>query len=83
MDSSTVATGTPTFTWELVTGATSYQIQVDNDSNFSSPIDNTVTATEWTPATALTSGAYYWRVTALNSHGTPGAWSAVWTAIVP
>ena len=69
---------TPTFDWSTVSGATSYRIQVDNNSDFSSPeIDTTTTNSDYTPGTALAPNTYYWRVRASNSCGN-GTWSAVW-----
>jgi hypothetical protein len=75
--------GLPTFTWNPVTNANSYQIQVDNNSNFSSPeFDNTDTSTNRTPSTALVSGIYSWRVRAINIYDTPGDWSETRTLTV-
>ncbi len=70
---------TPYFEWSSVSGATSYHIQVDNNSNFSSPeIDTTTSSSNYTPASALSYGIYYWRARASNSCGNstwPSAWS--------
>lgn len=66
----------PTFTWTPVSGAASYHIQVDNNSDFSSPeIDTTTVAANYTHASALSPGIYYWRVTADNICG-PSSWSS-------
>lgn len=61
----------PTFLWHKSEGATSYNLIVDNDSNFSSPVINTVVAgTTFTPTSGLTNGVkYYWKVTAANANG--------------
>ncbi|MDY0017334.1 MAG: C25 family cysteine peptidase [Candidatus Delongbacteria bacterium] len=70
---------TPTFDWSDVSGATSYTILVDNNSNFSSPeISQSPATSTYTPSTNLNYGTYYWKVLANNSYG-PGAYSATWT----
>ncbi len=63
---------TPTFTWSTVTDAegdaVTYEIQVDNNSDFSSPVVLSPTASglsaaTYTPTTTLTAGTtYFWRV---------------------
>jgi hypothetical protein len=56
-------TGTPNFTWGTVAEATSYQIVIDNNSNFGSPErSQTQGGTSYTPNPGLPSGLYYWRV---------------------
>jgi hypothetical protein len=70
---------TPTFDWSPVSGATSYRIQVDNNSGFASPeIDTTTASSEYTPTLALSPGTYYWRVLSSNSCG-DSSWSARWS----
>lgn len=72
-----LADATPLLGWQSVTGATQYQIQIDNNANFSSPeADATVATLSHIPA-ALSDGRYYWRVRSLNQWGAPGAWSTV------
>jgi len=66
----------PLFDWQDVTGASQYQIQVDNDNNFNSPnIDLSVTPSQLQVSSpGLTNDTYYWRVRA----GTPyGVWSEI------
>ncbi len=70
---------TPTFNWNAVTGAVSYDVQIDNQSTFASPevTDNTGT-NSFTPSSAITpDGLYYYRVRAVNATAGAGAWSAV------
>jgi len=75
---SSTCDATPTFSWSGVSGATSYRIQVDNDSNFGSPIiDTTDGSTSYTPGSNLPTGPIYWRVLASNSCG-EGSWSSAW-----
>ncbi len=73
---------TPTFDWNDVSGATSYTILVDNNSDFSSPeINQNPTSSTYTPSANLNYGTYYWKVLANNTYG-PGSYSATWTVSV-
>ncbi len=75
----TLTDNTPTFDWNNVSDAVEYQIQVDNNSDFSSPvIDTCLTASTYTPSGSLEDGVYYWRVRARNSVGFWGKWSGAW-----
>ena len=67
------------FDWDAVAGATNYRIQIDDSSNFASPVvDTTNEASAFTaPTLALTQ--HWWRVLALNSAGTAGPFSVVWS----
>lgn len=68
----------PSFDWSPVDGATSYRIQVDEDSGFGAPeIDRSTSRTSYTLTDVLTDGTYYWRVRASNDCG-EGPWSAIW-----
>jgi len=64
---------TPTFTWQVGSNADNHRIEVDNDSDFSSPIDNVMlgaTDNTWTkPEPGYELGTYYWRVWAINTQG--------------
>lgn len=60
--------------------ADDYQLQVDDDIDFSSPVIDEVDLedTSYTPTADLTEGVtYYWRVRGENTYGF-GPWSAVW-----
>jgi len=74
----------PVFTW---TGAAlSYLLEVDNDSNFSSPVYSaTVAGTTHTPGADLPSNTHlFWRVTASNPCGsTPSSVFAFTTVALP
>jgi hypothetical protein len=77
----------PPLDWGDVTGGASYQIQIDNTSDFSSPlVYTTVVASTFTPVADLPSGTtLYWRVRAnalAGSYG-PSAWSTVWSFTTP
>jgi hypothetical protein len=76
-DDSHTCDSTPAFSWEAVSGAASYRLQVDDDSSFSSPeVNHTTSSTSHTPATPLAAGEYHWRVRAENGCG-DGPWSSV------
>ncbi|MBI5957664.1 MAG: PD40 domain-containing protein, partial [Chloroflexi bacterium] len=71
---------TPTFSWSSVTGVTKYQIQVDNNSDFSSPnLNPQVSTTTYTPGTGLANGPYWWHVKVQYVSGVWGDWSDTWT----
>ncbi len=88
----TIATTTPTYTWNAVAAATSYYLWVD-DSSANGKIQQWVTATEAgcaagtgtcsvTPSIALAQGAATWYVQTWNSSGY-GAWSSGMGFTVP
>ena len=63
------------FQWKKVKGAVEYQIQVDNNADFSSPeIDATSLKNKYKPAT-MPFGDFYWRVRARDGAGVWGEWS--------
>ncbi|MDD3150731.1 MAG: S8 family serine peptidase [Candidatus Gastranaerophilales bacterium] len=81
-DASTLYILKPAFDWNDVSGATSYNIQADNNSNFGSPeIDETVSVSNYTPTADMALGTYYWKVLSTNSFGS-SAYSGTWTVIL-
>jgi photosystem II stability/assembly factor-like uncharacterized protein len=59
-------------TWNAVSGAATYRVQVSTDSNFASLLvdDSTLTGTSKAVSTGLVAnGVYYWRVRAKNAGG--------------
>ena len=72
----------PDLSWNPVTDAVSYEIQIDTDRKFGTP-DQMLTAagTTVTPA-VLTDGKYYWRVRGVNAVGVTGLWSAAWNLTI-
>jgi hypothetical protein len=77
---------TPAFSWSVVTdpSGVSYIIQIDNNSDFSSPEVNVsgLTSSAYTTGAALADGTYYWRVRVVDGAGNSSAWSAVRSLIV-
>jgi hypothetical protein len=80
-----------TLDWNSVTGASGYNVQVDNNDDFGSLLINQdgLTSTEYT-ASGLSAGTtYYWRVAAENSCGVASSWSSTrnfttsWTPETP
>lgn len=81
-DGSASCDTTPGFDWSSVAEALAYRIQVDDGLRFLSPeIDEVVTSSSYGAGITL-SGAYKWRVRALNVCGN-GPWSEVWSFTVP
>jgi hypothetical protein len=79
---STIYDFTPKFEWNDVANATAYEFQVDDNSDFSSPVLNaTITDTALTPTSELVTGTYYWRVRA-GFGGTWGDYSESWTTTI-
>jgi hypothetical protein len=73
---------TPAFSWSSVSGAATYRLQVDDDPAFSSPIvDQSLSATTYTPTSDLAPGAYHWRVRAANDCG-DSDWSDAWSMTI-
>lgn len=76
---STATETKPTFDWNDVSGAYSYEIQVDDSSSFYSPTISTSTySSSYTPTTSLSSGTYYWRVRTKDYYGNYSDWSSTW-----
>ena len=78
VDGSNAHSRTPTFVWHEVGGAEEYQIQIDDEPDFSSPEkDGVIESTDYIPTPELSAGAYYWRVRA-SSSSEVGDWSEPW-----
>jgi len=80
---------TPTFEWTSVTdpSGVTYQIQIDDNCDFSSPVyavnltENTHTLLD---ENSLALGTYFWRVRAVDEVGNVGDWSEQWNfTVVP
>jgi len=71
-----VTFATPTFYWDIVEGASSYDLQVDDDISFASPLINiNTTQTSYTPQTTFDNGTYYWRVRVRRYHDVYNDWT--------
>lgn len=69
-----------TLDWNPVSDAVQYHLQVDDNSNFSSPEINPrdITSSEYTIRSGLSSGVtYYWRVRGINSCDVGGNFSSI------
>jgi uncharacterized protein (TIGR02145 family) len=76
---STGISTSPTLSWNSVSGATSYGLQVSANSGFASlVVDQSGITTTSRQVTGLSEGTpYYWRVNATGSGGT-SSWSGSW-----
>jgi len=69
---------TLTLTWNQVSTATTYRLQVDSNSSFTSPVVDTILADTSKPVGPLRNKTtYYWHVNATNIGGT-SAYSTTW-----
>ena len=67
-----------TFSWNPVSNAVTYQIQIDDSSTFSSPVLSRMGITQTQTTHTLTSERrFWWRVRGRTSSGTNGTWSTV------
>jgi uncharacterized protein (TIGR02145 family) len=71
----------PLLAWNASSGATSYTLQVSNNSSFSSFVynQNGLTTTNQIVTGLGYSTAYFWRVSASNSYGTSGWSTPIWS----
>ena len=69
----------PTLNWNASSGATSYILQVHDNSSFTSPVheETGITSTQRQISGLSNNTTYYWRISASNSSGT-SAWSSTW-----
>jgi len=73
----------PTFTWDTVTGATSYTIQISRNNTFTQlVVSKNVYAATYIHTSNLPLGTYYWRACVNGLYG-PGAWSPVFSFETP
>ena len=72
------AQGRPTLTWKAVTGAAKYEVYRARSMNGDYIKYSTVTGTSYTNTSYIENGnTYYYKVCALKSDGTAGAWSSI------
>jgi hypothetical protein len=74
-DGATGVSKTPTLSWNAVTGATSYQVQVSTSSSFASFVvdQSGITGTSYNLTGLSDSTVYYWKVSASNAAGAGSA----------
>jgi hypothetical protein len=78
-NSSNTNDSTPTFDWNSSSHSTQYHIQVDNNSDFSSPAVSVLTGTTEYTTGSLADNGYYWRVRGRNFSAycnVYGSWSS-------
>jgi large repetitive protein len=64
--------------WKPVLGAVAYDVQIDQDQNFSSLVVNArVDGTRYSPGNELQNDSYYWRVRAVDAAGNVRGWETV------
>lgn len=75
---------TPAFDWSDVSGASMYELEVDNSSTFSSPEVNQTSLSSfvYTSTYSLSNGTWYWRVRAKDSQGNWSGWSSAWYFLI-
>ncbi|MHA1186079.1 MAG: hypothetical protein ACTSXA_10225 [Candidatus Heimdallarchaeota archaeon] len=70
---------TTTYSWNSVSTATLYQIQIDDSSGFGSPAISTTTSNTHYTSPALADNTYYWHVRARDAAGNWGSYSSYWS----
>jgi hypothetical protein len=71
-----VTFATPTFSWDMVEGAESYDLQVDDDPNFgSTAISINTKQNSYTHPNTLANATYYWRVRVHRNSGVINDWT--------
>jgi len=69
---------TTTYSWNSVSTATIYRIQIDDSSDFDSPAISTTTSNTQYTSPALSDNTYYWHVRARDAAGNWGSYSSFW-----
>ncbi|MFW9914581.1 MAG: hypothetical protein ACFFGZ_03125 [Candidatus Thorarchaeota archaeon] len=70
---------TPYLDWEPLGAAETYQVQISNQTDFSTINQEVNTTNDDFIASLLANGTYYWRVRAKNREGVFGLWSSIWS----
>jgi subtilisin-like proprotein convertase family protein len=79
-DGTTDVSPTPTFDWDDVAGAATYEIEIATDPDFGTIVDSAagLTSSHYTPGAALAADTvHYWRVRSFNACGTSSD-STIW-----
>jgi hypothetical protein len=83
-DGASTSDSRPAFDWSDVPDA-QYVLEVDDDSDFSSPEIHEpylLPASSYTPDTGLAAGTYHWRAKAVAGLGVVGEWSEAWALTI-
>lgn len=81
-DGTSTTNVSPTFVWISVTGANEYQLQVDNDADFSSvEVDHSQASGTTFTAPILCNGMHYWRMRVQTGTGW-SSWTPTWKFFV-
>lgn len=64
--------------WTSVSGAVSYELQLDTNSAFTAPVTIQTMYSAYTINNLMYGTTYYWRVRAKNATNQFSAWSDVW-----
>ena len=71
-----VSSNAPVLAWSKVSGAVRYEVEVDNNDDFSSPsFTSSTTNNRAVPTSLLAKGEQFFRVRAFNSSGTGSSWA--------
>ncbi len=72
-----ITSATPTFRWDIVEGAESYDLQVSTDPGFGSTVINVSPTRQnsYTHTSTLANATYYWRVRAKRNGSVTNNWS--------
>jgi len=68
----TLLSAITSFEWAAVPGAAYYQIDIDDDPLFNSPLRDETDNTRYTPTQSLPQREYYWRVRIYDKNRKPG-----------
>ena len=79
-DGSSTTSSSPTLDWSDVSGATAYEVWVDNNQNFCSPerVASDLEFSTWVVSPGVSDGWWYWRVRAFAG-GVWSNWSSTWS----
>lgn len=69
----------PTFRWNALSGATSYELRIQNASGVTVLNPAGIVAPKWTPPSNMVVGNYRWQIRATARNGFVGDWSAMAT----
>lgn len=73
----------PYFSWEKISSATRYQIEIDNNFDYSSPEWSSILSDTAYHPSNMHRGTYYWRVRSKDMAGNWGVWSIPFTIKYP